>query len=75
MFDRAWFKTIDEAPSGCRWVRYWDLAATEAKPGKEPDFTAGAKLGMKDGVYYLADMRRTRAARRRGGTRSADRSD
>jgi predicted phage terminase large subunit-like protein len=61
LFDRAWFKISDEAPSGCRWVRYWDLAATEAKPGKDPDFTAGAKLGMKDGIYYLADMRRTRA--------------
>jgi predicted phage terminase large subunit-like protein len=61
MFDRGWFKIIDEAPSGCRWVRYWDLAATEAKPGKDPDFTAGAKLGTKDGTFYLADMRRTRS--------------
>lgn len=60
LFDRAWFETIDAAPEGCRWVRYWDLAATEAKAGKDPDWTAGAKIGVKDGVFYVASVVRLR---------------
>jgi predicted phage terminase large subunit-like protein len=61
MFDRAWFGYVDAPPEGCRWVRYWDLAATECKAGKDPDWTAGAKVGVKDGVFYLASMVRLRA--------------
>lgn len=60
MFDRAWFQIVDEAPAACRWVRYWDLAATEAKKGKDPDWTAGAKVSCLDGIYYIADVRRKR---------------
>ncbi|MFN7131866.1 MAG: phage terminase large subunit, partial [Myxococcales bacterium] len=61
LFRREWFTVVDEAPPGIRWVRRWDLAATELKPGKDPDWTAGVKVGMKDGVVYIADVRRTRA--------------
>jgi predicted phage terminase large subunit-like protein len=54
MFDRRWFELVDSAPHDCRWVRYWDTAATEQKPGKKPDFTFGMKLGVSRGIYYIA---------------------
>lgn len=61
-FRREWFEIVDEVPQqGTRWCRYWDLAATEAQPGTDPDWTAGALVGLNDGVWYIADMRRVRA--------------
>jgi len=61
MFRREWFEIVDTAPAGIRRVRYWDLAATDAGPGKDPDWTAGALVGEKDGIYYILDIRRVRA--------------
>lgn len=61
LFDRSWFKIVDEVPQGIEWVRYWDLAATEVAAGKDPDWTAGAKVGEHDGIIYVADMKRTRS--------------
>lgn len=58
MFHRHWFEVVDEAPADIRWVRYWDLASGESKPGQDPDYTAGALLGFYDGKWYLANMRR-----------------
>ena len=45
------------------WVRYWDLAATEAKAGRDPDYTAGALVGrsQKSGLTVVADIQRVRA--------------
>lgn len=60
-FKREWFEIVDSYPADARLVRYWDLAATEPKPGKDPDWTAGALLGEKDGIYYIIDIKRTRA--------------
>ncbi len=60
VFTRSWFSIVPEAPAVMKEVRFWDMAATEQKPGKDPDFTAGARLGMKDGIFYLRDMQRTR---------------
>lgn len=60
-FKREHFKIIDEAPHDImRLVRFWDLAATEPKKGKNPDWTAGVKLGFKDGGWYVLDVRRDR---------------
>lgn len=60
-FRREWFEIVDLAPSDIRRkVRYWDLAATEPKPGKDPDYTAGALLGEKDGIFYIYDIKRAR---------------
>ena len=53
-FKPANIEIIDALPTGIRWVRGWDLAAT-ARGG---DYTVGAKLGVKDGVTYIADIRR-----------------
>ena len=60
MFKREWFQIVPTAPAGMRMVRYWDRAATTAKPGIDPDWTAGCLLGVHEKVYYLADMRRFR---------------
>ena len=60
-FQRGWFEIVDEVPAlGMRWCRFWDMAATEPKPGTDPDWTAGALVGLKDGIWYIADIRRMR---------------
>lgn len=60
MFQRQWFRTVPELPAAARrrMVRYWDLAATEVKQGRDPDWTAGALVAVLDGVWYIADIRR-----------------
>lgn len=56
MFRREWFKVVDAAPAGCKWVRGWDLAATANDAAA---FTAGVKIGRApDGRFYIADSRR-----------------
>lgn len=43
------------------WIRGWDLAATIPKPGRDPDWTVGGKLGRgKSGRYYIGDITRMR---------------
>ena len=62
MFKRHWLQKIGAAPAGTRWVRYWDLAATEEKYGTDPAYTAGVKLGrMPDGRFVVGDVARLRA--------------
>jgi predicted phage terminase large subunit-like protein len=62
MFKKSWFVPIKAAPASTRWVRYWDLAATEAQFGSDPDYTVGLKLGrMPDGRLVVADVNRLRA--------------
>ncbi|MEX3628434.1 MAG: phage terminase large subunit [Burkholderia sp.] len=52
---------VDAVPSGTRFVRAWDLAATDPTPGKDPDWTAGGKLGLTPtGRWIIADMTRMR---------------
>lgn len=60
-FQRRWFPIVDAAPAAGRSVRYWDLAATEPKPGADPDWTCGALVTAHEGRYYLRDIRRARA--------------
>lgn len=59
-FKREWFEIVDAAPADANRVRYWDLAATEPKPGKDPDWTAGVRMSEKDGIFYIEDIKRTR---------------
>lgn len=61
MFQRQWFTIVGAAPANCRKVRFWDMAATEEKRKNDPDWTVGALVGEKDGIYYLIDIQRTRA--------------
>jgi predicted phage terminase large subunit-like protein len=57
------FEVVEQAPAGLREVRYWDLAASEAKPGSDPDWTVGLKLGKgADGFFYVTDVARFREA-------------
>jgi predicted phage terminase large subunit-like protein len=59
-FKREWFTIVDSAPE-CEKVRYWDLAATTPKPGKDPDYTAGVLMGKsKDNVLYIINVMRMR---------------
>ena len=60
-FRREWFAVVDEPPAGARRVRFWDLAATEARAGADPDWTCGALLAEQDGRFWLCDLRRKRA--------------
>jgi predicted phage terminase large subunit-like protein len=60
-FKRHWFGIVDAPPAQMeRVVRYWDLAATEPKKGKDPDWTVGCKIGRKNGMYYILDVQRDR---------------
>ena len=59
-FRREWFEIVDARPEGMQLVRYWDMAATEPKHGSDPDWTAGALVGVKDGITYICDMKRLR---------------
>lgn len=62
MFRRAWFPLKDAVPAIGQAVRYWDLAATEAKAGKDPDWTVGLKLlALPDRTFFVADVLRTRS--------------
>jgi predicted phage terminase large subunit-like protein len=60
MFSRHWFPIVNEAPHNdtfIRRVRFWDMASTEPKPGKDPDYTCGVKMGVtKDRAYYILDV-------------------
>jgi predicted phage terminase large subunit-like protein len=60
-FRREWFPIVDQAPAVARSVRFWDLAATEARKGADPDWTCGALVSMHDGRYYIRGIRRTRS--------------
>lgn len=56
MFQREWFEVVDQAPRECTWVRFWDLASTRKRPGTDPDFTAGALVGLHKGIWYIGGM-------------------
>jgi predicted phage terminase large subunit-like protein len=63
-FDRSWFALLDECPGRIvESVRFWDLAATEPKPGTDPDWTVGTLVHRIDGGlvdYLVADVDRSR---------------
>ena len=54
VFKRDWFKVVENAPEGLRWVRYWDLAASVKDSA---DYTASVAMALaQDGNLYLRDM-------------------
>lgn len=61
-FRREWFEVVDAVPADLRKVRRWDMAATEATKGKDPDWTVGALLGISAStkVIYILDIKRIR---------------
>lgn len=52
MFQRQWFTFVDAVPAEARRVRYWDQAATQGGG----DYTVGALVAAKDGVFYVEDV-------------------
>lgn len=62
LFKRHWFAPIHAMPAGPRRrVRAWDLAATEATTGSDPDWTAGLRMSKGgDGLFIIESVRRLR---------------
>lgn len=57
MFKKAWFPIVRAIPAGTKFVRGWDLAATEGAG----DWTAGVKIGrQKNGRFLIANVVRDR---------------
>ena len=53
LFKRTWFEVVGQVPDGCRFIRYWDLAATQ----DGGDWTVGTLLGIDpDGIVFVADV-------------------
>lgn len=58
LFKREWFEIVDALPATVtRFARGWDLAATEIEDGKDPDFTAGVRMGRcsATGLFYVTN--------------------
>lgn len=53
---------LEEVPNDViRWVRGWDLAATDTDEGGDPAYTASVLLGKRrDGTYVIADATNNR---------------
>jgi predicted phage terminase large subunit-like protein len=61
VMQRWWFRVVDEPPPAVASVRAWDLAATEARPGEDPDYTVGLRLDAnQDGGFTIRDIQRAR---------------
>ncbi len=65
-FQRGWFRFVDAKPTEGRWVRYWDLAATEAEKGKDPDWTVGVLLNLQDSGPHKGRLTVANCVRMRG---------
>lgn len=69
MFRVAGVPVLDAEPTGWRWVRAWDLAATAQTGTRDPDWTVGVKMGRSpDGKFCVADV-----VRMRGGPEAVER--
>jgi predicted phage terminase large subunit-like protein len=62
MFDVA--KMIEVAPldpyTRRKTARAWDFGGTDAKEGRDPDYTAGVKIAEENGRFYIEDVVRFR---------------
>jgi predicted phage terminase large subunit-like protein len=64
LLKRTFFEIVEpsKVPRGLKVLRYWDLAATEQRGSNDPDWTAGAKEGEMQGVFYILDLVRIKAS-------------
>lgn len=60
MFQRGDFEIVDAAPAGGHECRAWDFAASQPKPGRQPDWTVGLRMKRVGGVFYIIDVQRGR---------------
>lgn len=58
LFERDKFRIVDDWPRKARLCRFWDMAASEPKPGTDPDWTVGALLGFFQGQTWIIDIQR-----------------
>jgi len=62
LFATARITAIDSVPDLIREIRAWDLAATLATEGRDPDWTVGLKLAVTtNGHYLITDIVRLRS--------------
>ena len=62
-FKRSYFEVVDAAPVAAKKVRAWDLAATEATEGNDPDWTAGLLMSRDaHGTFYVEHVERFRGS-------------
>ena len=61
-FKQFWWMLEPKAPRRMQYMlRYWDLAATEAKMGEDPDYTVGTLYGLdKQNKFWVLDINRFR---------------
>jgi Terminase large subunit, T4likevirus-type, N-terminal len=59
-FRREWFGIVDSAPAEIVGrVRFWDRAASEQRPGTDPDATVGLRLSKDaSGCYFVEHVLR-----------------
>ena len=58
---REHFPLVDSYPKdGTRYVRSWDFASTEDDGRNDPDWTVGALVAERDGLWWLLDVVRSR---------------
>lgn len=57
VFERSWFKIIDDFPRDAKGCRYYDLAGSvKSASNPDPDYTAGPQMFAKDGIYYITGL-------------------
>ena len=57
LFNRGWYPIVDAIPQGGEVCRFWDFAATTQElAGDDPDYTAGVRMRLLDGAYYVEDV-------------------
>jgi len=62
-FKRHWFEIVKASPAGGRYVRSWDLAATEDDGTNDPDYTACLLMKVaENGIFYIEHADRMRAS-------------
>lgn len=61
-FRKSDFKVVDVAPPVVKWVRAWDLAATEKRgENHDPDYSVGVRMGKtEDGQFVVSHVERFR---------------
>ncbi len=60
LFQRGDFEIVEAVPAGAKRCRAWDFAASKARPGRKPDWTAGLRMALVDGVFYVETIARGR---------------
>lgn len=62
MFNTDEISLVASYPSHAKVVRAWDIATSEPKPGRDPDYTVGVKMAYSAGEVWIVDVVRFRRA-------------